>query len=158
MTRGFVLWGWGVALLALATCGGGRGFRTLTAQDVTGIAPGDAQGTGLSGQYGLTISITGRDCDWINITTYPTTATVTHNDGRLVVDLTYASVTHFEGAAWADGSFQVGGLASHSGGVTEYALVEGSVAQDRLTGDVYLTFVGFGESCRGVGTVSGSRQ
>lgn len=149
--------GWGLAVLTLAACGGGGGFRTVTAQDVTGIAPGDAQGTANSGQYGLTVSITGRDCDLINLTTYPTTATVTQNDGRLVVDLTQASVTHLEGAAYADGSFKVGGQATHAGD-TEYVLVEGTLENGRVEGDVYLTFVWFRGSCRGVGSISGSRQ
>ncbi len=151
--------GWGLAVLALAACGGGGGdFRTVTAQDVTGIAPGDAQGTAYSGQYGLTVSITGRECDQIKLTTFPTTATVTQNDGRLVVDLTQASVRHLEGAAYADGSFKVGGEATHPFGLTEYVLVEGTLGNGRVEGDVYLTFVWSGGSCRGVGSVSGSRQ
>ncbi len=109
--------GVGVACLAalVSGCGGGAPTKTLTATNVSGMPPGDANGTALSGTYLVTSStIEGCDCRVGSCGFFRGspggTVTVTQQDGSLT--FTAPGTQPAVGGVNADGTFSVGGAFS----------------------------------------------
>jgi hypothetical protein len=130
--------------LSLAACGGGGG--DLEPSVVTSIPPGDATGSALTGEYAVrrvTRSCSGRCA--ITVSGFLVSACevgevsserldVVQRDGALEIEAS-ETPSLYEGRIDADGSFDIGGYATESGGQVHItARAEGVISGAAITG------------------------
>jgi hypothetical protein len=154
-----------VLLLALASCGDGGGG--LGRADVEHLPAGDAQGSALSGSWSVSRRITGCSgactvqgfavCD-VGGTVDGRAATITQTDGALTVTVD-DNPGYFEGGAFADGSFHLGGYATAQGGeIEEAALIDGTATTDSMTATARAHIWGGGLDCDIADTITAIRN
>ncbi len=157
--------------LLLAACGTGG----LSAEEVQSIPDGTAVGSSLSGRYALDVRVVecrGRCgpftvgifssslCDVGDVDTLD--AEVTQADGHLRIE-TDDLPSLFEGGAYADDSFEVGGYATQLGGALEITArsvgsFEGGQLRATIDSRSWGTIEGQGADCHGVREVTGVRE
>jgi hypothetical protein len=114
-------------LAVVAGCDGSPALKRLSASDVTGIPPGNAVGTGLSGKYLVTsatdvaCACRSGSCSMIHAAT-GALLTVVQQDGALTIGV--SSGGQLAGGVNADDTFRVGGASQ--GSSTAYALETGT--------------------------------
>ncbi|MBX3273721.1 MAG: hypothetical protein KF729_25880 [Sandaracinaceae bacterium] len=113
---------------AVLGCGGGQ---DLSPDGVRSIPPGDASGAALAGEYRVRVRVVecAGACGPFSVGIFSSTVCdvgdvdevsllVAHDGGRLAID-TDDLPSRFEGGAFTDGSFDVGGYATQFGGGLE---------------------------------------
>lgn len=148
----------------------------LSPDAVQNIPDGDATGSALSGTYDIEIRVTecSGSCGPFSVGIFSASVCdvgdtesgrveVTQADGRLVID-TDELPSRFEGGAYADGSFDVGGYATQFGG--ELQITARSLGQIHADGTLESTIrsrswgevEGNDADCVGVREVTGVRE
>jgi hypothetical protein len=133
-----------VGLLLLVGCGS---TGTLERGDVTDIPPGDAVGSAVSGEYELELYTTDciGDCS-VDVGSFDVSlcdvgdldyvdASVTQDDGALVLDAEGLVIERLTGGISADGTFEIGGWGTQYGGDVEVVILStGTASGDDFSG------------------------
>jgi len=160
--------------IGLISCGGNSG---LGQKDVMDLPQGTATGNALSGVY--EIELYAKDCKGkCRISYMGTTVSycdigdkendtvdVTQTEGRIQIDIDPGDflVTRLEGGINTDGSFLIGGYATHFGGQGEVAtLAQGSIStegvfQGEIEAHLWGSAEGHSIDCTQIYDLSGSR-